>query len=419
MCMFSGCGVLFKEGVTLEELRCSCGYDLADILRDCFLDPRGRRQDMKEREWQQKVSQAVSKAKQDPTTFQAYVRAQFELHCISCGLRRRMYAGQPNAGFDEKNLLRAFTEVLEISRGDYESRGSSDSLGEFRPLSADRTQREDGTQRRPNLLDRRPPPTSGLSASLQQNVGATTSHGDIMFSADLNARPLVPTPQLSRERPRTGSATQEARHGRSAELTTKKEAETHNEDQVFQRPRLASGAVLDDEIPFRGPTSYDSRKHLRKPRADEVGDEGGDRLQVYGSSPNTSTRTAEVSRHVDESTQSSEREVSQARRALSPLMNKFLAFEYDQYDSLASFVSNNPDILKKNPDTLQPLIISCLHGGETANARRYAQRLLMLKPTWTKSLTKMSRSTRLQKELDEMVDKVLEKLSEQAARKYS
>ncbi|KAK5096556.1 hypothetical protein LTS08_007429 [Lithohypha guttulata] len=326
-----------------------------------------------------------------------------------CGLRRRMYAGQPNAGFDETNLLRAFTEVLEISRGDYESRGSSDSLGEFRPLSADRTQLEDGTQRRPNLLDRRPPSISGLSTSLQQSVGATTSHGDIIFSADLNARPLLPMPQLSRERPRTGSAT---------ELTTKKQTETHDEDQVFQRPRLLSGAALDDGKPFRNPTSYDSRKHLRKPRADEIGDEGGDRLQVYGSSPNTSTRTAEVSRHVAESKQSSEREASQARRALSPLMNKFLAFEYDQYDSLASFVGNSPDILKENPDTLQPLIVSSLRRGETANARRYMQRLLMLRTTWQKSLAKLGRNTQLQKDLDEMVDKVLEKFGEQAARRH-
>ncbi|KAK5076876.1 hypothetical protein LTR64_005645 [Lithohypha guttulata] len=418
MCMLAFCGVLFDEGVKLEQLKCSCGYTFADILRECFLEREGR-QDVKERGWLQKAPQTVSEAKQHPAKFEAYVRAQFELHCISCGLRRRMYAGQPDAGFDERNLLRAFTEVLEISRGDYESRGSSESLAGFQPSLADRTQQEDSTQQHAYTLEHSPQQASDFSTSLQQKVSATTSHDDNIVSANPTARPRLPKPQSGRERPRTGSTTQQGtRHGRHADTTTLKEANTHDKDQVSQRAQLVSGAVLDDEIPFRGLTSHESRKHLRKPGAGEVGDEAGGRLQIYGSSPNTSTLTAALSRQAADSTQSSEREISQARRALSPLMNKFLAFEYDQYDSLASFIGNSPDILKENPNTLQSLIISCLHRGEAANARRYAQRLLMLRTTWHKSLAKLSRDTQLQKELDGMVDKVLEKLGEQTARRH-
>ncbi|KAK5082746.1 hypothetical protein LTR05_006626 [Lithohypha guttulata] len=419
MCMLAFCGVLFEEDVKLEQLKCSCGYTFTDILRDCFLDHRIPRQDAKKSIRQEKVPQTVSEAKKDPKMFEAYIRTRFMLHCINCGLLRRMYADEPNAGFDEQNLIRAFTEILEISRGDYESRGSSDSLRKFRPSPADRTLQEDSAQRRANPLERRPSRISGLSTSLQQNVSATTSHGDVIVSADPNARPLLPKPQSDRERPRTGSITQEgSRHRRPADTTTLMGAATHDEDQAFRRSESLSGAVFDDEIPFRGSTSHDNRRHPSKPRAGDFGDEERDRPQIYGSSPRTSIRPPGVSQHAVESTQSSEREINQARRALSPLMNKFLAFGYDQYDSLASFVSNSPDILKENPNTLQSLIISCLRRGEAANARRYAQRLLMLRTTWHKSLAKLSRDTQLQKELDEMVDKVLEKLGEQTARRH-
>lgn len=123
--MGSGCGVLYNEGITTEDLKCPCGYEYWDIFQERFVPFRQQSFDGTGRAMPLKNHEEKIKTEKESSEFESSMRAQFITHCISCGIKRRLDNAETDAGFDEQNFLRAMCELLEIAKGDFESRGRS------------------------------------------------------------------------------------------------------------------------------------------------------------------------------------------------------------------------------------------------------------------------------------------------------
>lgn len=133
MCIISGCGKLWRDDVVLEDLSCPCpeGYGYWDIFQERFVSNiRDRTFDTDGRALPMEDLEAEKKQDMSPEKFQASIRAQFIIHCLSCGIRQRIDNGAAVAAFDTRGLLRALAELLEIAEGDYTSQGRSRTFQE-------------------------------------------------------------------------------------------------------------------------------------------------------------------------------------------------------------------------------------------------------------------------------------------------
>lgn len=127
MCLPNACGAFYKPGGTAKDLTCPCGYRYWDIFQERFVpNPSARQFTEDGRALPREAHERDIKDKKSLSEFESSMRIQFFAHCISCGMRRRLDNKEKgDVGFDEQSLLRATAEVLEVAKGDFESRGGS------------------------------------------------------------------------------------------------------------------------------------------------------------------------------------------------------------------------------------------------------------------------------------------------------
>jgi len=125
MCISSTCGLLWQAGVTAQQLSCRCGYGYWDMFQERYVPHSGWKIDNDGRALPLKDEEKNTRSKVKPSEFESCMRAQFIIHCLSCTIKRKLDDADENTQFDESQLARGFAELLEISRGDFESRGSS------------------------------------------------------------------------------------------------------------------------------------------------------------------------------------------------------------------------------------------------------------------------------------------------------
>jgi len=218
--------------------------------------------------------------------------------------------------------------------------------------------------------------------------------------SDTDTLPPYPGPRTQQEAPltripsigggtRTSSDSQRStRRGLSSEITSAVEVDPASRDRTSSKVGRSEKPLTDTQS--RHQSSRDQPRHSTARR--------------------------------DEST---EKESGGQRLTLSNLLTKFVAFGDDQYDNIASFCEYHPAIWDEDLKGVQSLIANYLRRGDTDQARRLAQRLLMLTLTWRKSstpadqqrwLNRLGRSTQLQDELDEKVDVLLASLERASAK---
>ena len=387
MCIFSGCDKLWQQGTTLDDLRCPCGYHYWTLFQDLYVDSRDREIDSKGRALPMKEREAEVKKRIGPKRLEASIRVHFITHCISCGVKRRIYDGQQNVGFDEENLIRGFAEILEITQGDYTSRGTSGTLQAAQtslPLRPRATSdvRSQPTSRGPQQI-RLADPIADLRQSTRSRRPSSTD--EVFDSATLQEETAQTRLQPRLERARTSSDSQ-----RSTQRTYSPALETYPKARTDVRAtdiKRSSEATREDRTSRHVASIGGDPPRHSKSRSEEISDDS--RIPP---------------------------------RTLAPILQKLVAFGNDQYDSIASFLNSNSEIWRIDANDLQPEILTCLRRGDEKQAYRLVQRLLMLKGGTSREdrirwIVRLGRSNADRDEFEEKIELVLERMKAEARQK--
>jgi len=123
----SGCGLLYKQGVPLEEVTCPCGHGYWDVFQERFVDgDQIRKGKAPPREkYEAKVKRELSTEE-----YTVKIRHQWIVHFLDCEIKRKLDKEAKQEGKnDGSTLIRAMTELWEMSQGDYRSRGTTHMPG--------------------------------------------------------------------------------------------------------------------------------------------------------------------------------------------------------------------------------------------------------------------------------------------------
>lgn len=402
MCLTAACGIFWQKDVPLQKLSCPCGHQYWDFFQERFVNNgRDRRFDTNGRALPTKIQEAEVKANMSPEAFEASIRAQFIVHCLGCGIRRRIDDGEAEAGFDNPSFLRAMAELQEIANGNYTSRGRATTFQEVPTALPIRPQEASRQQRQSRLSDPRGDPGP----------------------RDVYGEPL--------QTPASSYAEQTSNARRSAPVA-------HSDHQSLRPiPRDQQGLLLTRISSVEGgsTTSNDSQRGGRRDLPSVVTSSGAGEPDDRDRSSRTTRTSGESATEMQSRNRSSRhtprhsaaREGENARDAgapsssLSPLLTKFVAFSDNQYDSIASFCKFNPAIWEEDPSVLRTLTRNGLDRGDTDRARRLAQRFLMLNLSWRRSkttadqqrwLSKLGQDTSLQDQLEEHIDILIARLEQ-------
>jgi hypothetical protein len=123
----SSCGMLYQEGKPLKEITCPCGLGYWDIFRERFVSgDQIREGEPSRREYEAKV-----RAKLKEPEFEARLRQQWIHHFLSCPTKLALDEKAIREGTgDTSSRRKAEAELREIARGDFKSRGGSQSIHE-------------------------------------------------------------------------------------------------------------------------------------------------------------------------------------------------------------------------------------------------------------------------------------------------
>lgn len=373
MCIISGCVKLWRDNVALQDLTCPCGHTYWDNFQERFIRNIAHRTfDRDGRALSMEPQEARLKRKMASEKFEASIRAQFIIHCLGCGIRRRMDDGEAGAGFDDAGLLRALAELQEVANGDYTSRGSSTTFQEVSTVLPVRQQRQPGLSS-PAANTRRPARDTPVSEPDYQALSSTS-----------RPRQEAPLSRVSSTEQGSRTSTDSQRGTRrapSSSITSVSEVDPADDDQSPRRIRSSEEPRTETQPRYRS-----SRDEPRRPITREEDTAGSD---------------------------------SAPRPTLSALLTKFVSFSESQYDSIATFCEHHPEIWDEDTGDLQRSTRYYLRRGDTERAQCQAQRLLMLtlsrrgsksREDQQRWLSRLSRNTRLQEELDENVETLLAKL---------
>lgn len=129
MCI-DGCGMLYDPGVPLENVSCKCGQGYWDVFAASFVPGEAVR---KGKAPPRKEYEARKRRELSDEEFEARIRHQWIIHFLDCVVKTRWDQKAAREGRnDGTTRRRALTELDEIIRGDYKSRGTSQAL--FSPV---------------------------------------------------------------------------------------------------------------------------------------------------------------------------------------------------------------------------------------------------------------------------------------------
>jgi hypothetical protein len=122
--------MLYKEGKPLKEITCPCGLGYWDIFQERFVSGDQIREGApSRREYETKVKVNLKEGE-----FEARLREQWIHHFLSCKTKLAIDERAIREGRgDTSSRQKAEAELKEIARGDFKSRGRSQSVHE-RPL---------------------------------------------------------------------------------------------------------------------------------------------------------------------------------------------------------------------------------------------------------------------------------------------